>query len=204
MDVKSFLFSISVLAFLANNVKAEVPNIPPMSSKDEWACTCLLCLANPNGWKSVSECVPPVKKLLKELRKGKSMPKCPSAGVGNDMVLTHQRYNPCNAKSREEKLVEVSGWVAEPGKPSRFAHPKGEKRIRVERGDHYTWKTVYPGLACAKTPAIDFRSESYYDGSERKYRRVAVYEKIIWENVQERTNIDIYVDGELWQRVPGI
>lgn len=43
-------------------------------------CKVLLCLAAPNGWRSVSECVPPMEDLLKSLALGHSFPSCSMAG----------------------------------------------------------------------------------------------------------------------------
>lgn len=49
---------------------------PDLTDGKYYGCAVLLCLANPNGWSSVSECHPPVKKLFRDLWKGKSWPKC--------------------------------------------------------------------------------------------------------------------------------
>lgn len=43
-----------------------------------YGCAVILCLANPNGWGSVAECKPPVKKLFRNLAKGKGWPNCSS------------------------------------------------------------------------------------------------------------------------------
>jgi hypothetical protein len=45
-------------------------------------CTVLLCLSNPAGWAAVSQCVPPVRAVWKDLMKGR-MPVCAySDGAG--------------------------------------------------------------------------------------------------------------------------
>lgn len=49
---------------------------PSLTSGGVYGCAVVLCLANPNGWGSVSECKPPIKKLFKDLAKGKSFPSC--------------------------------------------------------------------------------------------------------------------------------
>lgn len=43
---------------------------------DSWACEVVLCLANPKGATAVAPCVPPIKKLFKELAKGNPFPTC--------------------------------------------------------------------------------------------------------------------------------
>jgi hypothetical protein len=45
-------------------------------------CTVLLCLAAPS-WRSIPQCVPPVRKVLRDLARGKSFPNCAMAGAGN-------------------------------------------------------------------------------------------------------------------------
>lgn len=183
----------------ATDLPPGMPDIKPLTGDDEWACTVLLCLANPNGAKSVQECVPPIDRLIDHLRKGGKIPRCPQAGEGNYVDFGSGHYNPCDSASRDEKLKPVTGWVAEKGKAARYAYPDG--RRKVSNNDlNGGWRWEYTGLACAKTPAIDTRFESYWDGASHKYRRVSIYPKLVWEEPQG-FNFDVFVNGELWQRV---
>lgn len=45
-------------------------------------CVVLLCLAAPS-WRSISQCVPPVTQVLRDLARGKPFPTCAMAGPGN-------------------------------------------------------------------------------------------------------------------------
>lgn len=45
-------------------------------------CTVLLCFASSN-WRSVPQCVPPIRQVLRDLARGKSFPTCAMAGAGN-------------------------------------------------------------------------------------------------------------------------
>lgn len=45
-------------------------------------CQVLLCLAAPN-WRSIAQCVPPVRQVLRDLARGKPYPACAMAGAGN-------------------------------------------------------------------------------------------------------------------------
>ena len=45
-------------------------------------CKVLLCLAAP-GWRSISECVPTINQLYRDLARGKPFPTCSMAGAGN-------------------------------------------------------------------------------------------------------------------------
>lgn len=50
-------------------------------------CTVLLCLAAPS-WRSIVQCVPPVRQLLRDLARGKPFPSCAMAGAGNSASHT--------------------------------------------------------------------------------------------------------------------
>lgn len=45
-------------------------------------CAVLLCLAAPS-WRAISQCVPPIKQLFRDLARGKGFPTCAMAGPGN-------------------------------------------------------------------------------------------------------------------------
>lgn len=45
-------------------------------------CQVLLCLAAPS-WKSIPQCVPPVRQVFRDLARGKAFPTCAMAGAGN-------------------------------------------------------------------------------------------------------------------------
>jgi hypothetical protein len=45
-------------------------------------CLVLLCFAAPN-WRSIAQCVPPIRQVLRDLARGRSFPTCDLAGSGN-------------------------------------------------------------------------------------------------------------------------
>lgn len=45
-------------------------------------CVVLLCLAAPS-WRSIAQCVPPIRQVLRDLARGRAFPRCLMAGVGN-------------------------------------------------------------------------------------------------------------------------
>lgn len=49
-------------------------------------CKVLLCLAAPD-WRQISECVPTIEQLHRDLRRGRPFPRCSMAGAGNDAQL---------------------------------------------------------------------------------------------------------------------
>jgi len=46
-------------------------------------CTVLLCLAAPS-WRSIAQCVPPVREVLRDLARGRAFPVCGMGGPGNE------------------------------------------------------------------------------------------------------------------------
>jgi len=60
----------------------------PMSARADDACTVVLCLAG--NWRNISECVPPVKRVLRRLMLGGGFPVCSmSGGPGNSASYAH-------------------------------------------------------------------------------------------------------------------
>ncbi len=45
-------------------------------------CLVLLCFAAPS-WKSIPQCVPPIRQVLRDLARGKAFPTCGMSGTGN-------------------------------------------------------------------------------------------------------------------------
>lgn len=54
----------------------------PRAAKAVDGCLVLLCFAAPS-WRSIPQCVPPIKQVLRDLARGKSFPTCGMAGGGN-------------------------------------------------------------------------------------------------------------------------
>ena len=155
-----------------------------MSERDEWACTCLLCLANPNGWRSVSECHSPVKRLFDHLKRH-SMPKCPQAGAGNDMILVSNPTDPC----KKMGLEDVSGWVYVPG------------RGPVHSSAYQNAGTDYCVSGYQRSRRMCVRRDS--EGYCAEYATVRYYETIE-RNVHESPySIDVIIDGEVFNRTHG-
>jgi hypothetical protein len=83
---------------------ATVLGIAPLwAHADDWACEVVLCLANPAGATAVSQCLPPIKKLFKELAKGHAFPTCnmnSGAAQGNSAQNTMLSGRTCPAQYR--------------------------------------------------------------------------------------------------------
>jgi hypothetical protein len=67
-----------VLAFAAATFGA----ITPRQAQAVDGCLVLLCFAAPS-WRSIPQCVPPIRQVLRDLARGKPFPTCGMAGGGN-------------------------------------------------------------------------------------------------------------------------
>jgi len=67
--------SLALAMLLASSGLATIANA------DDYGCKVLLCLANPNGPKAVSECVDPINRLYDDLRHGRGFPRCDMANA---------------------------------------------------------------------------------------------------------------------------
>lgn len=155
-----------------------------MTEKEEWACTCFLCLANPNGWSSVSECRPPVERLFDYLKKH-SMPKCPQAGAGNDMVAVLNPTEPCT----KQGLEDVSGWIYLPGKGP--VHSSAYQNAGTEY--------CVSGYRETRRMCVEHDSEGYCS----KYASVRVFDQVKRNSQESPYSIDIIVDGQVFNRTHG-
>lgn len=154
-----------------------------MSSNDEWACTCLLCLANPNGWRSVSECVPPVKKLFKHLKRHK-MPKCPKSGAGNFLTFVYNPTNVCSIKG----LDDVSGWIAKVGQRSDPIYSNAYQGA----GTDY----CVSGYQYTQTRCVEWDAE----GECISRARVKFYSTVVPNEHYFPYAIDVTIEGKYWHR----
>lgn len=77
-------------------------------------CTVLLCLANPNGPMALGECVPPIKKLFRDLARGHAFPSCAMGTSGNTNKATNRGLSLANCP---EEYREYDDY--EDNRPSR-------------------------------------------------------------------------------------
>lgn len=217
MRIASFaLLALVSFQALATNDLANVPGMPEldfMTGDDRWGCEVLLCLANPNGPKAVSECHPPIDKLFKCLAKHNpcDFPKCPMAGDGNYAQQLRDGFDPCSIKGMDDA---PKGYIAEPGPINKWG-----KQTTKNQGFNYggeAWseecdsegrncRDVMVGTkACVKKPLGVIRQEYSCGDSEEPrtcYRTVRLYEEVLWQKYQSRRAIDVFIDGKNWTRV---
>ena len=201
--------TISVGQETGNSNISGMPEIDVMTGDDRWGCEVLLCLANPNGPKAVSECHPPVDKLFKCLSDPKhpcDFPKCPMAGDGNYAVQLTDGFDPCSIKGMEDAPI---GYVAEVGTKKgtikNFGYNYGGEKWRTYTDENGRSHREFVGTkACVKNHQGSIRQSYRCGASEEQricYRTVQVFEEVLWQEHQSRRAIDVFIEGKNWTRV---
>jgi hypothetical protein len=112
--VRLTILSAIVLATLAGSAGAvekatdaggagglSLPSASGMSADDEWACKVAMCMANPGGPTEFAECVDPIRKLRRQLAKGKPYPVCRFLGGGGQGGADDGRHGDRNQAQRD-------------------------------------------------------------------------------------------------------
>lgn len=191
---------------------SEIPGMPQidvMTGDDRWGCEVLLCLANPNGPRAVSECRPPIDKLFKCLADPKhpcKFPTCPMAGEGNYAAQLTDGFDPCSIKGMDDAPI---GYVGEPGTKKdsikNFGYNYGGEKWRTYTdADGRTQREFIGTKACVKNPKGSIR-QAYRCGTSEEprtcYRTVQLFEEVLWQQHQSRRAIDVFIEGKNWTRV---
>lgn len=71
-------------------IVALLPMLGPIApaKADQFGCTVLLCMANPQGWASVPVCVQPVQLAFSLAARGRGWPQCPEANMSAQQSQT--------------------------------------------------------------------------------------------------------------------
>ena len=148
-------------------------------------CLVLLCLAAPS-WRSIAQCVPPIRQLFRDLARGEVFPTCGMAGLGNSAG---------------------HAWASAPGNcPPQYTH--------VHRGLNYTcdytgavsvsidgalfsrtWWRMNGDTVTDFSPAAKARLGDWDTQFDRDYAR--------WQEAQEAEQ-DYFLTGRTvsWTRLP--
>jgi len=166
----------------------------PSAMADDYGCTVLLCLSNPNGPKAVSECVSPIDRLYNDLRKGRPFPHCDLASTSDhkSAAVTGRNYfDDCPAGTS--------------------ALPAGEFALNVQSNQIYqgigSGSDGYGGGSqkiCVAQPAgqTTMGIPATDGSSDVQTVPVAIYRQIVTLNPAGTPNyIDVMIDGKRYTRV---
>ena len=188
------------------------PSIP--TPTHDWGCEVLLCLANPNGPTAVAPCVPPIRRLWRELARGHAFPTCAMATGPSGRSYAqpaNSYYDRCPSGTSELAL----GQLAE------LAAPMNPMAVPVTRsGTATTYTAGSTGLTYAGIGNGDGYGQFSIDspppakvcvaGSRGTRERwagdssytVGLYDTIFVSPAQASPRIiDVYVDNIFWQSV---
>jgi hypothetical protein len=170
----------------------------PVRASDH-GCTVLLCLANPAGPMAVAECVPPIKKLFRDLARGKSFPSCAMASApdaqGGKSWAEHgaSNYDHCPAGTT---ALEAGAYTMRSGASSSYYVGIGEGS-NVNSSDSGS----LPSKTCAGRQIGD-SSVIVGEGEAMAMLPVAVYDQVLVVEPSARSKyIDVYVDSAFLHRV---
>lgn len=122
MNCKHYFLMAAALAWSGLGAAADDLMTPPAVREASWGCQVLLCLANPAGWRSVSYCVPPVRRLFDHLKKGRAFPRCDEATSNGTARLVVRQFELCPTGYREPTALglddpEAAGVTAPDAPP---------------------------------------------------------------------------------------
>ena len=171
----------------------------------DYGCKVLLCLANPNGPTAVSECVPPITQLRKDLAKGKSFPTCDMAGSSYAQPGTSY-YDPCPsgtaALSQGVSAIQASSipqnnwWWAQ--QQTLYTGIGTGDGLQPSYGDNYS---PLPAKVCVGSKIGQVSYQKGY-GDDYQYVTADVYDQVAVLDPQGSPRIiDVFIDNALYRRV---
>ena len=89
---------------LASVLAALLATSPPAMAR---GCLVLLCFAAPS-WRAIPGCVPPVRRVLRDLARGRPFPVCSMSGPGNS-AYHRWAYAPGNCPPQYTRIIEGEG-----------------------------------------------------------------------------------------------
>lgn len=167
------------------------------ANADDWGCQVLLCLSDPRGPTTESECKPPIHKLWDHLRKGRSFPSCDMAvnsrtGKRSYAQQVYDPYDPC-----PEGTKPAGGYITQ----SESADRRDWRRLNYifsTHGRQYDRHSDgYGPRACVGQYMGSYSYYRNYDDSIT----VQVFDKVIWQQPQNPRAIDVYIDEVFHHRV---
>lgn len=186
--LKKTLSAIAIAASLA---------AAPAAKADDYACTVLLCLAaSPasGGWQAIPQCVPPIKRMLRDLFLGKGFPIClmqDGTTGGNYVTVSNDPYDPCPdglQPAQQDIFVsegeyDVTGRLIATGTAAKSEETIDDGNKKGPR-------------ACVATPlgtVTNFRID--YETN------ISVFKKVVWIPFIPGTSFDIYLNNRFSHKV---
>jgi len=161
----------------------------------EHGCTVLLCLSNPaanGGPTGVAECVPPIRRLYRDLSRGRPFPGCDLEDGNDGRSYARQVLDPYDPCPDRLQPATPETMVAEGRRVARGVVQIGP--ARMSQGADPNGAPV--GRACVGDPLGPAQS-----GDPDSPFAIWLYDRVVWQQPQSPRAIDLYVDGQWQQRV---
>lgn len=174
----------------------------------EYGCKVLLCLANPasnGGPKGVAECVPPINQLYHDLSKGRPFPTCDLAD-GNDGSSyarpVYDPYDPCpdGTRAATQGSFVVQGTKKTGGRPQNGFYGWYDGNFNLVGQPSVSQPSNDNGYAGARACVGNLVGQ-YTAGNYDNTYTVQVYDRVVWQQPQSPSAIDVYIDRKFYQRV---
>lgn len=178
--------------------------LPAPANADDWGCQVLLCMSNPGGPTQFSECVPPIERLWRHLRRGGSFPTCDMAGSpesgGSYVQQVFDPYDLCPAGLQP---APAGQWV---GSRSQLALlPLGGLPADVDNArPAQSEASIYSdhGGSLGPRACVGSLMGTTVEGSSDDERiTVYVYDAVQWLQPKSPQAFDVYIDSRLFHRV---
>lgn len=182
---------------------------------DDWGCKVLLCLANPNGPKAVTECVPPIDRLYHALSKNPPdpFPTCDTGG-GSWAQRGYAWYDICpsgtTALQNGEYAVQT-GYSTTRNKYAGLGGMTGDPVYTgIGEGDSYSYGYIDGSNSLGQKICVGGKRGDTWlaipdtSGEAGMYSTVSagVYDTIAILDPQTSPRvIDVYVNNNIWRRV---
>ena len=178
--------------------------LPAPARADDWGCQVLLCMSNPGGPTQFAECVPPIERLWRHLRRGGSFPTCDMAGSpesgGSYVQQVLDPYDLCPAGLQP---APAGQWVGSrsllallplgglPAEEDTALPAQSEASINSDHGDRLGPRACVGSLM----------GTTVQGGSDDERITVYVYDAVQWLQPKSQQAFDVYIDSRLFHRV---
>ena len=183
----------------------------PAQASDH-GCTCLLCLANPNGPMAVSACVGDILQLFDDLAHLRPFPECDMAG-NSQAQQGYSYYDDCPAgtSALDSGALAVQGAAGQQYGPFGFAGYSGPSHVvGIGTGGNYnpysfnsdSYNANQSTTKICVGNLVGNTSVSISSGDGNTYAQAGVYDNIVsMSPVSQPRYIDVFVEGALYRRV---
>lgn len=179
--------------------------VPQVAHASTYGCQVLLCLANPGGPTQYSECVPPITRLWDDLDHLRPFPTCDQSDgnqPGNYAQQLYAPYDPCPSplKPAAQGSYVVQGSRNSTKKQSWFYGGADQYTLvgQPQMSEPQSQGQPAGPQACVGNIVGTYTIGNYNDGDQQT---ITVYDQVQWQQYKSPRAIDVYVNGQWYNRV---